>query len=203
MDRKNADDLLAAMVRQGEDVSDLLFMEGKPPLVDIHGRLHPFPIDTPQSLATPQLIEELTNYIINGNQRLLSIFEASGSCDCSYTVENIARFRANIYKQNGRRAIVMRKFPSNVPTLDELGLPQTDVRIALKKAVQWYLDNGYIKEKVMRRVARHGVTRPGGRVGPRGEARDGRGRCRALRLRAAAAVTRRLATPSRRAGRRG
>ena len=123
MDRKTADDLLAAMVRQGEGVSDLLFMEGKPPLVDIHGRLHPFPIDTPQSLATPQLIEELTNYIINGNQRLLSIFEASGSCDCSYTVENIARFRANIYKQNGRRAIVMRKFPSNVPTLDELGLP--------------------------------------------------------------------------------
>jgi twitching motility protein PilT len=123
MDRKTADDLLAAMVRQGEDVSDLLFMEGKPPLVDIHGRLHPFPIETPESLATPQLIEELTNYIINGNQRLLSMFEASGSCDCSYTVQNVARFRANIYKQNGRRAIVMRKFPSDIPTVDELGLP--------------------------------------------------------------------------------
>ena len=108
MDRKTADALLAAMVQQGEDVSDLLFMEGKPPLVDIHGRLHPFSIDTPQSLATPELIEELTNYIINGNQRLLSIFETTGSCDCSYTIENVARFRANIYKQNGRRAIVMR-----------------------------------------------------------------------------------------------
>jgi Tfp pilus assembly ATPase PilU len=79
MDRKTADDLLTAMVRQGEDVSDLLFMEGKPPLVDIHGRLHPFSIETAESLATPQLIEELTNYIINGNQRLLSMFEASGS----------------------------------------------------------------------------------------------------------------------------
>ena len=111
------------MVQQREDVSDLLFMEGKPPLVDLHGRLHPFPIDTPQSLTTPELIEELTNYIINGNQRLLSIFEATGSCDCSYTVENVARFRANIYKQNGRRAIVMRKFPSSVPTVEELGLP--------------------------------------------------------------------------------
>jgi twitching motility protein PilT len=123
MDRKIADDLLAAMVQQRDGVSDLLFMEGKPPLVDLHGRLHPFPIDTPQSLTTPELIEELTNYIINGNQRLLSIFEATGSCDCSYTVENVARFRANIYKQNGRRAIVMRKFPSSVPTLEELGLP--------------------------------------------------------------------------------
>ncbi|MFN2541282.1 MAG: type IV pilus twitching motility protein PilT [Chthoniobacterales bacterium] len=123
MDRKIADDLLAAMVQQGEDVSDLLFMEGKPPLVDIHGRLHPFPIGSPQSATTPELIEELSSYIINGNPRLMSMFQVSGSCDCSYTVENVARFRANIYKQNGRRAIVMRKFPSKIPTLDELGLP--------------------------------------------------------------------------------
>jgi twitching motility protein PilT len=123
MDRKTADGLLTAMVQREEGVSDLLFMEGKPPLVDIHGRLHPFPIETPQSLTTPELIEELTNYIINGNERLLAMFEASGSCDCSYTVEDVARFRANIYKQNGRRAIVMRKFPSKVPTLEDLGLP--------------------------------------------------------------------------------
>jgi twitching motility protein PilT len=123
MDRKTADALLAAMVQHGDDVSDLLFMEGKPPLVDIHGRLRAFPIDAPQSVTTPELIEELSNYIINDNQRLMSMFEATGSCDCSYTVENVARFRANIYKQNGRRAIVMRRFPSNIPTLDALGLP--------------------------------------------------------------------------------
>jgi twitching motility protein PilT len=123
MDRKTADGLLTAMVQQGEDVSDLLFIEGKPPLVDIHGRLHPFSIDTPQAVTTPELIEELKNYIINGNERLLAMFETTGSCDCSYTVDGVARFRVNIYRQNGRRAIVMRKFPSKVPTLEELGLP--------------------------------------------------------------------------------
>lgn len=123
MDRKTADALLAAMVQQEEGVSDLLFMEGKPPLVDVHGRLRPFPIDTAQSLTTPELINDLTNCIVDGNPRLLSIFDATGSCDCSYAVQNVARFRANIYKQNGRRAIVMRRFPSSVPRLDELGLP--------------------------------------------------------------------------------
>jgi twitching motility protein PilT len=130
MDRKIADDLLAAMVQQEDAVSDLLFLEGKPPLINVHGRLRPFPLDTPDSLATAELIEELSNYIINGNRRLLSIFETSGSCDCIYTVENVARFRANIFRRNGRRAIVMRKFPSKVPTLEELGLPPVFTDIA-------------------------------------------------------------------------
>jgi len=123
MDRKIADALLAAMVQQEDGVSDLLFIEGKPPLVDIHGRLHAFPIDTAHSVMTADLIEDLSIYIINDNERLLAAFDTTGSCDCSYTVEEVARFRVNIFKQNGRRAIVMRKFPSKIPTLEELGLP--------------------------------------------------------------------------------
>lgn len=123
MDRKIADALLAAMVQRGEEVSDLLFIEGKPPMVDIYGRLHAFPIETVDSLATAELIEQLSQHIINDNERLLTAFETTGSCDCSYTVEQVARFRVNIFKQNGRRAIVMRKFPSKIPTLEELALP--------------------------------------------------------------------------------
>ncbi len=37
----------------------------------------------------------------------------------------------------------------------ELGLPQTPVREALRKAVEWYLANGYVKERIARRIARH------------------------------------------------
>ena len=37
----------------------------------------------------------------------------------------------------------------------ELGLPQTPVREALRKAVDWYLLNGYVKEKLQRRIAKH------------------------------------------------
>jgi twitching motility protein PilT len=123
MDRKNADALLAAMVQLGDGVSDLLFIYGKPPLVDIHGRLHSVSLDTAGSLTTSELIDELSKHIIGGNERLLLAFNATGSCDCSYTVDQVARFRVNIFRQNGRRAIVMRKFPSKIPTLEELGLP--------------------------------------------------------------------------------
>ncbi len=46
-----------------------------------------------------------------------------GSCDCSYALGEVARFRVNIFKQNGRQAIVLRKLQTKMPTLEGLGLP--------------------------------------------------------------------------------
>jgi twitching motility protein PilT len=60
---------------------------------------------------------------MNGSERLCLEFSTTGSCDCSYAIENLARFRVNIFKQNGRHAIVMRKLQSHIPSLDLLGLP--------------------------------------------------------------------------------
>ncbi|MEY2574988.1 MAG: twitching motility protein PilT [Verrucomicrobiota bacterium] len=123
MDRQTLDALLTGMLESAEGVSDLLFISGKPPLVEVHGRLNNFPIDTPESALTPVLIEQLAGQIMNGSERLRLEFSTSGSCDCSYAIENLARFRVNIFKQNGRHAIVMRKLQSKIPSLDLLGLP--------------------------------------------------------------------------------
>lgn len=123
MDRQTVDALLTGMLESADGVSDLLFIAGKPPLVEVHGRLNDFPIDTPETVLTPVLIEQLAAQIMNGSERLRLEFSTTGSCDCSYAVDNLARFRVNIFKQNGRHAIVMRKLQSNVPTLEKLGLP--------------------------------------------------------------------------------
>jgi twitching motility protein PilT len=123
MDRQTVDALLTGMLESADGVSDLLFITGKPPLVEVHGRLSDFPIDTPESVLTPVLIEQLAHQIMNGSERLRLEFSTSGSCDCSYAIENLARFRVNIFKQNGRHAVVMRKLQSKIPTLEELGLP--------------------------------------------------------------------------------
>jgi twitching motility protein PilT len=69
------------------------------------------------------LIEQLAGQIMNGSERLRMEFAATGSCDCSYAIDDLARFRVNIFKQNGRHAIVMRKLQSEIPTLETLGLP--------------------------------------------------------------------------------
>jgi twitching motility protein PilT len=123
MDRATVDALLTGMLQSADGVSDLLFIVGKPPLVEVHGRLSEFPIDTPSSVLTPVLVEELAGQIMNGSDRLKKEFVSIGSCDCSYAIDDLARFRVNIFKQNGRHAIVMRKLQSEIPTLEALGLP--------------------------------------------------------------------------------
>ncbi len=123
MDRQTLDALLTGMLESTDGVSDLLFITGKPPLVEVHGRLSDFPIDTPDSVLTAPLIEEIAGLIMNGTERLRQEFSATGSCDCSYAIENLARFRVNIFRQNGRHAIVMRKLQSTVPSLATSGLP--------------------------------------------------------------------------------
>lgn len=123
MDRETADALLTGMLQSSEGVSDLLFISGKPPLLEAHGRLAAFSMDGPESVLTPLLIEQLASHIMDGSERLKMEFAASGSCDCSYAIENLARFRVNIFRQNGKHAVVMRKLQSEVPTLETLGLP--------------------------------------------------------------------------------
>ena len=70
-----------------------------------------------------QDIVDRSNHLINGEERLAHDLAKLGSCDCSYALADVARFRVNIFKQNGRQAIVMRKLATQIPTLEGLGLP--------------------------------------------------------------------------------
>jgi twitching motility protein PilT len=123
VDREQLDALLAAMIQTSDGASDLLFVAGKPPQVEVYGKLTPFHLEPPASILTSELVESLAVTIINGNQRLLDDLATTGSCDCSYSVPNFCRFRVNIFRQNGNYAMVLRKLQSQIPTLERLGLP--------------------------------------------------------------------------------
>ena len=56
-----------------------------------------------------------------------------GSCDCSYALNDEARFRVNIFRQQGHFSIVMRKLKTVIPTLQTLGLPPIFSEIAKEK----------------------------------------------------------------------
>lgn len=111
------------MISSSEGVSDLLFAVGKPPVVEEHGTLEEFPIDTPTGVLDSAQIEKIAEHVMEGDERLKADFAASGSCDCSYALGDLARLRVNIFKQNGRTAIVMRKLQTEIPTLEGLALP--------------------------------------------------------------------------------
>jgi twitching motility protein PilT len=123
MDQQTVDALLTGMLGSAEDVSDLLFVSGKPPLIEVYGRLHEFPVDTANGTIDSEFIRGLADYLMRDDPRLIRDFAELGSCDCSYAIENLARFRVNIFKQNERHAIVMRQLKAEMPTLDSLKLP--------------------------------------------------------------------------------
>jgi twitching motility protein PilT len=123
VDKEIIDALLTAMVQSGDGVSDLLFAVGKPPVVEQHGQLEEFPIDTPTGVLESEQVDEIAIHVMAGEQRLHDDLAKTGSCDCSYALADVARFRVNIFRQSGRKAIVMRKLQTTIPTIEGLGLP--------------------------------------------------------------------------------
>ena len=125
--------LLTTMIQSAEGISDLLFVAGKPPQVEVHGTLESPAFSPPEPLLTGERIESLAHAIINQNSKLLRDLAERGSCDCSYALENSCRFRVNIYRQNGSFAMVLRKLQSEIPSLEALGLPPAFQEIVKEK----------------------------------------------------------------------
>ncbi len=91
------------MIESGDGVSDLLFAVGKPPVVERHGALEEFPIETPDGMLAPAQIEQISAHLMNGEPRLAADLARLGACDCSYSLAGAARFRVNIFRQNAAR----------------------------------------------------------------------------------------------------
>jgi twitching motility protein PilT len=117
------DRLLTGLVQSGEGISDVLLVAGKPPQVEVHGTLESPPIEAARTILTSQRIESLAGAILGHNPKLLRDLAEYGSCDCSYAVGDVCRFRVNIYRQNGGFAMVLRRLQAAVPTIESLGLP--------------------------------------------------------------------------------
>jgi twitching motility protein PilT len=111
--------LLAAMLRKSAKISDLFFSPGKPPMVEINGRLTP----TGPRALTPDDTRHIAAELIGNNKHALENLREQGSCDVSYSLPGASRFRVNVFMQRGSCAIVMRVIPSKVPGFEELNLP--------------------------------------------------------------------------------
>ncbi len=119
---KMLDHVLATMLASHEGVSDLLFVAGKPPQVEAHGKLQGVTLDPENPVLDTLRIEKLARAIMSGNARLNKDLTETGSCDCSYTLPEVCRFRVNIYRQNGNYAMVLRRLQTQIPSLDKLNM---------------------------------------------------------------------------------
>ena len=127
------DDLLRTMISGGDGVSDLFFVVARPPQVENYGKLIPVEGTPYASGFLPHHTEGFARTVVNNSQRLLDDLKSTGSCDCSYFVEGLARFRVNIFKQKGSFAIVLRKLNTKIPSMADLKLPSVFKRIIQEK----------------------------------------------------------------------
>ncbi|MGB5734879.1 MAG: PilT/PilU family type 4a pilus ATPase [Thiohalocapsa sp.] len=119
MDRQQAakfmlDCLRTMLARNG---SDLFISADFPPACKIDGKLTPL---TEQKLKAEQT-STLVRSIMNDHQ--IREFDASKECNFAINPPGIGRFRVNVFVQQGRVGAVLRIIPTEIPKLEQLGLP--------------------------------------------------------------------------------
>ena len=102
-------ELLAMASSHG--ASDLLLQEGKAPVLRINGQLHTLETD-------PITGEQLGQLWV-----MCGASESANDHDASLATEEGQRFRANLHRRLGERGAVLRHIRTQIPTMDELGVP--------------------------------------------------------------------------------
>ena len=133
MRKPEIDHLLTKMVESNVNISDLILTVDKPFQVETSGSLTGVELEPIFEKLTPFQTEIFALNLINQDQRLLEMLIKEGSCDLSYELPGVARFRVNIFSQRGHYSIVLRKLETQIPSCVELSLPDAYLRVASEK----------------------------------------------------------------------
>jgi twitching motility protein PilT len=110
------------MIAAAKDASDLIFSPGRAPQVDMHGGLIQLKVPG-VGVLTPEDTARIAADLIGRNSIALQKLKEQGSCDISYSLPRVSRFRVNVFTQRGTCAIVMRVIASSIPDFKSLNLP--------------------------------------------------------------------------------
>ncbi|MDD2774908.1 MAG: PilT/PilU family type 4a pilus ATPase [Gallionella sp.] len=129
MERDQATELIHNLLRGmiAKKASDLFITAGFPPAFKLYGKMTPM---SPQSL-TPQHTQELARSIMNDRQA--AEFEKTKECNFAISPPGIGRFRVNVFIQQQRVGMILRTITSQIPDLDEMGLPPVLKDIVMTK----------------------------------------------------------------------
>jgi twitching motility protein PilT len=113
----NMAELLQILVDRG--ASDLHITTGTYPQIRISGRLVPL---AAFEVLTPQDTQRLAYSVLNEGQK--QQFEERDELDLSFGIQDLARFRCNVYRQRGAVGAAIRVIPYRIPSFEELALPK-------------------------------------------------------------------------------
>lgn len=128
----NFSQVVQTMLEVSDKTSDLIFSPGRPPQVELIGKLTPVSMPG-MDLLTPAHTAGIAKALIGNNKTAEESLEKHGSADLSFSLTGLSRFRVNIFKQRGTHAIVMRVVPNEIPSLEQLGIPPVLKEVAEMK----------------------------------------------------------------------
>lgn len=108
--------LLEEMIRRG--ASDLHLTAGERPKLRIDGRITNA---STEHVLTAKDTLQLAYSILTENQK--KRFETDNELDFSFGIQNLSRFRGNVYRQRGCIAVAIRQIPFKIKTIEDLNLP--------------------------------------------------------------------------------
>jgi len=115
--------LLEEMIEK--NASDLHCTAGERPKLRIDGDIVSASVE---DVLSPKDTLSLAYSVLTENQK--KRFEMEDELDFSFGIQNLARFRGNVFKQRGCVAMVLRMIPFNVLTFEDLGLPAVVAQLA-------------------------------------------------------------------------
>jgi twitching motility protein PilT len=117
--------LLEEMVSR--NASDLHIVAGERPKLRVDGDITNSSAD---SELNPKDTLQLAYSVLTEQQK--KRFELEDELDFSFGIQNLARFRGNVFKQRGCVSMVIRQIPFMIKTFDQLGLPGSIAKMAEK-----------------------------------------------------------------------
>jgi len=118
-------ELLTKMIEEG--ASDLHIAVGVPPMLRISGTLTPITTVDP---LTGHDANELIYSVLNEDQ--IREFESEKELDMSFGIEQLSRFRVNVFRDRGSTVAAFRAIPWDIMTFDDLGLPRSVLELSEK-----------------------------------------------------------------------
>lgn len=109
------------------DGSDLFLSTGAPPCAKFHGKLKPLEQET----LKPGEISDIAYTIMDAEQA--KQFDHELEMNLAYTIAGIGRFRVNIFKQRNEISLVARNIVTEIPNVDDLGLPPVLKEVVMAK----------------------------------------------------------------------
>lgn len=121
----NLRSLLEEMVSR--NASDLHIVAGERPKLRIDGDITNA---SPELELAPKDTLQIAYSVLTEQQK--KRFELEDELDFSFGIQNLARFRGNVFKQRGCVSMVVRQIPFAIKTFDQLGLPGSIAKMAEK-----------------------------------------------------------------------